>query len=168
MEALDRLLGPIKPHLAESGGSERGQEVGSGVDVEFSISFDEVDDRISEFQEDDLVKEAFSKGVDLRKYAREVDDELKDLEKNHVQDYVHSSQQLSDLLAQIKSCDALLGKMETLLAGFQVDLDNISREIQTLQGQSNSLNVKLKNRTTAQSELNAVLEGIVVSPELIM
>ncbi|KAI8854929.1 Sac2 family-domain-containing protein [Chytridium lagenaria] len=59
-------------------------------------------DRISEFQEDDLVKEAFSKGVDLRKYATEVDEELKDLERTHVQDYVQSSQTLGDLLGQLQ------------------------------------------------------------------
>ncbi|KAJ3216643.1 Vacuolar protein sorting-associated protein 52 [Dinochytrium kinnereticum] len=172
VSTFDRLLGPLKPHIVEAA-SDTGQEQ-STVDVEFNISFDEVDgveggtDRISEFQEDDLVKEAFSKGVDLRKYAKDVDDELKDLEKSHIQDYVQTRHDLGDLLTQLKSCDSLLGNMESLLEGFQVDLDKISKEIQTLQGQSHSLNIKLKNRLTAQTDLNNVLEGIVVSPELII
>ncbi len=43
-------------------------------------------------------------------------------------------------------CDQILESMETLLTGFQEDLGSISAEIQTLQTQSLSMNVKLRNR----------------------
>lgn len=42
--------------------------------------------------------------------------------------------------------------MEKLLGQFQTDLSNISAEIQDLQNQSASLNVKLKNRTVKMNK----------------
>jgi len=57
--------------------------------------------------------------------------------------------------------------MEHLLSGFQTDLGKISSEIQTLQEDSASMNVRLKNRVCVQNPLNNILEGIVISPSLI-
>ncbi|KAJ3264935.1 hypothetical protein HDU76_012113, partial [Blyttiomyces sp. JEL0837] len=131
------------------------------------ISVNEVGDRIIEFQEDELVKDALSKGLDLRQYAKDIQEELRSVEHAHVEEYVRQSGGLTDLLSQIQSCDSLLESMENLLAGFKTDLANISSEIEALQEQSQTLNIKLNNRKNGQDLLNGVLEGIVVEPDLI-
>jgi vacuolar protein sorting-associated protein 52 len=59
---------------------------------------------------------------------------------------VQQTQPLIELNHQIQSCDDILQNMENLLAGFQVDLAKISLEIETLQEQSQTMNIKLKNR----------------------
>lgn len=72
-----------------------------------------------------------------------------------------------DLHGQIKSCDEILETMENLLSIFQTDLGNISTEIQTLQTKSVSMSIQLKNRMAVESQLNELLEGILVTPQLI-
>ncbi|TPX57670.1 hypothetical protein PhCBS80983_g03685 [Powellomyces hirtus] len=111
----------------------------------------EADDRISAFQEDVLVKEAFAKGTDLRGYAKQVARELDEVEQSHVLAYVK------------QACDDILQKMENLMSGFQSDLGTISGEIQVLQEQSQSMNIRLRNRTGMQQSLNTVLEGPLIS-----
>lgn len=49
-------------------------------------------------------------------------------------------------LGQIRNCDAILEVMESVLGGFQSDLSSISSEIKTLQEQSLSMSVRLRNR----------------------
>ncbi|KAI9004736.1 Sac2 family-domain-containing protein [Gaertneriomyces semiglobifer] len=124
-------------------------------------------DRISAFQEDTLVQGAFTKGTDLREYAKFVSQELSEVEQVHILDYVKQSQNLVDLHQQIQSCDDILNKMELLMTGFQADLGNISGEIQTLQEQSQLMNIKLKNRMDVQQKMNTILDGVVISPDLI-
>ncbi|KAJ3300194.1 Vacuolar protein sorting-associated protein 52 [Borealophlyctis nickersoniae] len=162
--------------------------LGDPDSTSYELTFDEVDDRISEFQEDTLVKQAFAKvgkrelklnltttqlhtvcwkGVDLREYAKQIESELDEIEHLHVLDYVKQSRSLVDLHSQIQTCDQILENMEKLLSGFQADLGNISAEIETLQEQSQTMNIKLKNRTAMQQMLNSVFNGIVLSPDLI-
>lgn len=57
--------------------------------------------------------------------------------------------------------------MGELLTGFQLDLAKISEEIETLQLQSQLMNTRLKNRTSLEQLLNSVLDGLVISPDLI-
>ena len=59
---------------------------------------------------------------------------------------IQQGPQLEALNQQIQACDAILETMETMLRGFQGDLGSISDEIQALQNQSLSMNVKIKNR----------------------
>lgn len=80
---------------------------------------------------------------------------------------VHQSQAFVDLHGQIKSCDEILETMENLLSIFQTDLGNISTEIQTLQTKSVTMSIQLKNRMAVESHLNELLEGILVTPQLI-
>ncbi|KAG0075022.1 Vacuolar protein sorting-associated protein 52 [Podila epicladia] len=123
--------------------------------------------RISEFQEDEFVKQALAKGMDLREYAHYIESELDIVGQDHEDDYVHQSQAFVDLHGQIKSCDEILETMENLLSIFQTDLGNISAEIQTLQTKSVSMSIQLKNRMIVENHLNCLLEGIVVTPHLI-
>ncbi|RIA99439.1 Sac2-like protein, partial [Glomus cerebriforme] len=136
-------------------------------DDNWEISFDEVDDHISSFQEDEFVREAFAKGMDLREYARNVEKELSGIEKEHEVDYISQAKNFVELHNQIQSCDQVLATMENMLSVFQMDLGKISSEIQTLQDKSFSMNIKLKNRTAVEQQLNTVLEGTVVPPPMI-
>ncbi|CAG8554883.1 10316_t:CDS:10 [Cetraspora pellucida] len=134
---------------------------------DWEISFDEVDDHISEFQEDEFVREAFAKGMDLREYARNIEKELSVIEREHEIDYINQAKNFIELHNQIQSCDQTLATMENMLSVFQMDLGNISTEIQTLQDKSISMNIKLKNRTAVEKKLSAVLEGTVIPPSMI-
>ncbi|CAI2179301.1 19760_t:CDS:10, partial [Funneliformis geosporum] len=129
----------------------------------WEISFDEVDDHISLFQEDEFVREAFTKGMDLREYARNIENELSGIEREHEVDYISQAKNFVELHNQIQSCDQILATMEDMLSVFQMDLGNISSEIQTLQTKSISMNIRLKNRTAVEQKLNTVLEGTIIS-----
>lgn len=57
--------------------------------------------------------------------------------------------------------------MEGMLSGFQSDLSSISSEIQTLQQQSVSMNVRLKNRQAVRSHLSQLVDELVVPEAMI-
>ncbi|KAJ8328797.1 Vacuolar protein sorting-associated protein 52 [Batrachochytrium dendrobatidis] len=143
------------------------QSVVASNKPEYDITFDEVDDRITEFQEDELVKSALSKGVNLREYAMQIEKDLTLVQDAHVLDYIRQVHSLIDLHGQIKECDLLLGNMETLLRGNQMHLGQINDEISVMQEQSRSMTIRLRNRVSTQSSLFEMLEGTVVSPDLI-
>ncbi|KAI8073158.1 Sac2 family-domain-containing protein [Gongronella butleri] len=131
------------------------------------MSYDQVDDRILAFQEDEFVREALKKGVDLREYVREIDMQRESLQSSLEQDYVEHMDTFLDLHAEIKACDQVLGDMEELLDVFQGDLGNISDEIQSLQERSSQMNIRLRNRKAVESRLGRVLQGMVIPPYVI-
>jgi len=57
--------------------------------------------------------------------------------------------------------------METTLTKFKMELGLINNKIRKLQNQSFSINTKLHNRETVQKELEKLISGIFVSPDLI-
>lgn len=57
--------------------------------------------------------------------------------------------------------------MEGMLSGFQSDLSSISSEIQTLQQQSVSMSVRLKNRQAVHSHLSQLVDELVVPGAMI-
>jgi len=131
-----------------------------GVDFDF-------DDDMKTFQQDDLVKEALAKGVDLRQYAKEVEGDLREVEKASIQDYIKESNNLASLHSQIRNCDQVLERMERMLSGFQSDLGKISSDIKHLQDESMSMNVKVRNRKAAEKKLSKFIEQVVIPPDLI-
>ncbi|XP_058475002.1 vacuolar protein sorting-associated protein 52 homolog isoform X1 [Solea solea] len=128
---------------------------------------DEVDIHIQANLEDDLVKEALKTGVDLRQYSKQVEVELQRIEQVSIRDYIKESQNIALLHNQITACDAILERMEGMLSGFQSDLSSISSEIQTLQQQSVSMNVRLKNRQAIRSHLSQLVDELVVPGAMI-
>ncbi|KAH6574301.1 hypothetical protein BASA50_009922 [Batrachochytrium salamandrivorans] len=140
--------------------------VASGV-PDGDMTFDEVDDRITEFQEDEMVKDALSKGVNLREYAAQIEGDLTLVQDAHVLDYIRQVHNMIDLHGQIKECDTLLGNMESLLRGHQTHLGKINDEISVMQDKSRSMTIRLRNRVATQSSLFEMLEGTVVLPDLI-
>lgn len=128
---------------------------------------DEVDVHIQQNLEDDIVKEALNKGVDLRQYSKEIEKELLEVENASVQDYIQESQNIASLHGQIAACDTILERMEEMLNGFQRDLSSISTEIQSLQDQSIAMNIKLKNRQAIRGELSQYVDEMVIPETMI-
>ncbi|XP_023831656.1 vacuolar protein sorting-associated protein 52 homolog [Salvelinus sp. IW2-2015] len=128
---------------------------------------DEVDIHIQANLDDDLVKEALKTGVDLRQYSKQVEDELQRIEQASIKDYIKESQNIASLHNQITACDSILERMEGMLSGFQSDLSSISSEIQTLQQQSVSMNMRLKNRQAVRSHLSQLVDELVVPGAMI-
>lgn len=128
---------------------------------------DEVDIHIQANLEDELVKEALKTGVDLRQYSKQVETELQRIEQASIKDYIKESQNIASLHNQITACDSILERMEGMLSGFQSDLSSISSEIQTLQQQSVSMNVRLKNRQAVRSHLSQLVDELVVPGAMI-
>ncbi|CAB1320967.1 unnamed protein product [Coregonus sp. 'balchen'] len=118
---------------------------------------DEVDIHIQANLEDDLVKEALKTGVDLRQYSKHVEDELQRIEQASIKDYIKESQNIASLHNQITACDSIL----------ESDLSSISSEIQTLQQQSVSMNMRLKNRQAVRSHLSQLVDELVVPGAMI-
>ncbi|KAG5843007.1 hypothetical protein ANANG_G00183910 [Anguilla anguilla] len=137
---------------------------------------DEVDIHIQANLEDDLVKEALKTGVDLRQYSKQVETELQRIEQASIKDFlpltlpvsdIKESQNIASLHNQITACDSILERMEGMLSGFQSDLSSISSEIQTLQQQSVSMNVRLKNRQAVRCHLSQLVDELVVPGAMI-
>uniref|UniRef100_A0AAQ5ZWG7 Vacuolar protein sorting-associated protein 52 homolog n=1 Tax=Amphiprion ocellaris TaxID=80972 RepID=A0AAQ5ZWG7_AMPOC len=76
---------------------------------------------------------------------------------------IHIQANLEDELVK----EALRTRMEGMLSGFQSDLSSISSEIQTLQQQSVSMNVRLKNRQAVRSHLSQLVDELVVPGAMI-
>ncbi|KAI8086031.1 Sac2 family-domain-containing protein [Halteromyces radiatus] len=131
------------------------------------IFFDKMDDRISTLQEDDFVREILEKGMDLREYAQEIEQEKELMQRSLENDYLQNIESFVDLHSEIRSCDQVLGTMEELLNVFQSDLGNISGEIQNLQERSSKMNIRLRNRKAVEARLGKVLQGMVIPPYVI-
>uniref|UniRef100_A0A3Q3NFJ9 Vacuolar protein sorting-associated protein 52 homolog n=1 Tax=Mastacembelus armatus TaxID=205130 RepID=A0A3Q3NFJ9_9TELE len=130
---------------------------------------DEVDIHIQANLEDDLVKEALRTGVDLRQYSKQVEAELQRIEQASIKDYIKESQNIALLHNQITA--VVLSPLNNRLSGTKLiccsDLSSISSEIQTLQQQSVSMNVRLKNRQAVRSHLSQLVDELVVPGAMI-
>uniref|UniRef100_A0A3B3HK00 Vacuolar protein sorting-associated protein 52 homolog n=1 Tax=Oryzias latipes TaxID=8090 RepID=A0A3B3HK00_ORYLA len=117
----------------------------------------------------DLTTDEFilDEGVDLRQYSKQVETELQRIEQASIKDYIKESQNIALLHNQITACDSILERMEGMLSGFQSDLSSISSEIQTLQQQSVSMNIRLKNRQAVRSHLSQLVDELVVPGAMI-
>lgn len=122
---------------------------------------------IQENFEDDVVKEELKKGTDLREYSRQIESRLSAVEQASIMDYIQESENIAKLHTQIVTCDGVLERMEAMLQTFQLNLGNISTEIQSLQEQSVTMNVKLKNRQAVRGELSEFIDEMVVPEALI-
>uniref|UniRef100_A0A3Q0RD48 Vacuolar protein sorting-associated protein 52 homolog n=1 Tax=Amphilophus citrinellus TaxID=61819 RepID=A0A3Q0RD48_AMPCI len=82
---------------------------------------------------------------------------------------VHIQANLEDDLVKeaLKTVRSPKHRMEGMLSSFQSDLSSISSEIQTLQQQSVSMNVRLKNRQAVRSHLSQLVDELVVPGAMI-
>lgn len=137
-----------------------------------AIDFDDLHELIQLAQtkegQSDMVARALELSVsETERVASEIDTKLQVLEEESVEDYVASFQSFEDLHREIQATDGVLEKMEKMLGAFQSDLSSISDEIKMLQGDSLSMNVKLRNRRALQSLMTEYVSSVVVSPQLV-
>jgi len=130
------------------------------------IDFDGLADDLAAFSNDEIVQQALQRGVDLKKYGRELEKELRSAETESVTQYVENSQQVVDLHKQMQECDAVLARMQEMLLGFQADLGGISEEIKHLQDESLSMSIRLKNRRAAEERLHKFIDNSSISPDM--
>jgi len=127
-----------------------------------------LEEELARYENHEVVRDILrSEGAELRERASAVEGKLHQVELDSIQDYVAESDNLVALQEQIRGCDGILGKMESLLGGFQADLGKISSEIKTLQEQSFTMSLKLRNRKAAEAQLGQFVEDISLAPKLI-
>ncbi|KAL7238032.1 hypothetical protein ACSBR2_004182 [Camellia fascicularis] len=131
------------------------------------MSLEGLEQELEECKNDDVVANILSKGTKLREYTKGVENNLRQVELDSVQDYIKESDNLVSLHDQIRDCDSILSQMETLLGGFQAEIGSISSDIKILQEKSMDMGLKLKNRKVAESKLAKFVEDIIVPPRMI-
>ncbi|GBG28568.1 Vacuolar protein sorting-associated protein 52-like [Hondaea fermentalgiana] len=149
---------------AEAGGGGRADE--DQDDFEFDLTTIEED--LARFQEDEVVRDALARGVDLRSYSRQIDGDLRALQSSSIPEFVIEAPVSAELYRELTACDEALAGMENVLLGFQADLGGISDEIRHLQDESLLMSVKLKNRRAAEEDFCRVLENLIVPETLIV
>eukprot|EP00048_Salpingoeca_helianthica_P024708 m.34679 g.34679 ORF g.34679 m.34679 type:complete len:710 (+) comp9546_c0_seq3:57-2186(+) len=135
--------------------------------TEEDIDLEDIGESIKENLNDDVVRAALEKGLNLRDYLMEVDLSLQRVEQESFQDYLQEGVRLARLHGQIRSCDGILGSMQGSLLEFQKSLGAISSEIEVLQAQSIALDQKLNNRKALQAPLLSFITNCTIAPELI-
>ncbi|GAB2298374.1 Vacuolar protein sorting-associated protein 52 [Dionaea muscipula] len=131
------------------------------------ISLEGLQQELEDCKEDYEVADILSKGIKLRDYTKGVENNLREVELNSIQDYIKESDNLVSLHDQIHDCDNILTQMEALLSGFQAEIGSISSDIKVLQEKSMDMGLKLKNRKVAESKLAKFVEDIIVPPRMI-
>ncbi|XP_031100638.1 vacuolar protein sorting-associated protein 52 A-like [Ipomoea triloba] len=131
------------------------------------ISLEGLEVELEECKSDDVVANILSKGMKLREYTKGVENNLRQVELDSIQDYIKESDNLVSLHDQIRGCDIILSQMEALLSGFQTEIGSISSDIKILQEKSMDMGLKLKNRKVAESKLSKFVEDIIVPPRMI-
>jgi Vps52 / Sac2 family len=145
-------LAALEEELAADGG-EGG---GLGLDLDAFMAQDEV------------IRDALSRGVDLRLYSKQVDAELRAMELLSIRDYVSQADAVAALFEQIEHCEGVLTGMQGMLSSFQDNLGGISREIRTLQEQSLSLSVQMSNRKGLAKKIDTFLSKVSLPEQLIL
>ncbi|KAJ0025961.1 hypothetical protein Pint_06751 [Pistacia integerrima] len=104
------------------------EEDASGDD----ISFEGLAKELEECKNYDVVENILSKGTILREYTKGVENDLRQVEMDSIQDYIKESDNLVSLHDQIRDCDAILSQMETLLSGFQVAESKLAKFVEDI------------------------------------
>uniref|UniRef100_A0A453L2Q7 Vacuolar protein sorting-associated protein 52 A n=1 Tax=Aegilops tauschii subsp. strangulata TaxID=200361 RepID=A0A453L2Q7_AEGTS len=113
------------------------------------------------------VANILANGIKMRDYTKGVENSIRQVELDSIQDYITESENLVLLHDQISDCDNILSQMETVLTGFQTEIGSISSEIKVLQEKSMDMGLKLRNRKAAESKLSKFVEDIIVPPRMI-
>ncbi|KAI1285484.1 Vacuolar protein sorting-associated protein 52 -like protein [Halotydeus destructor] len=116
---------------------------------------------------DDIVREILQSGTDLRAYSQDVEKELRQLETESIGDYIKESPNIASLHSEINGCDKILERLEDILCTFQADLGNICQEILSLQEESVSLNIRLKNKQAVRSDLSQFVDDIIIPENVV-
>ncbi|XP_024023489.1 vacuolar protein sorting-associated protein 52 A [Morus notabilis] len=170
-EALSLHYQESNENDAQKSGFDLGTFVGD-LNVEDDASSDDISleglqQELEECKNDQVVANILSKGTKLREYAKGVENNIRQVELDSIQDYIKESDNLVSLHDQIRDCDSILSQMETLLSGFQAEIGSISSDIKVLQEKSMDMGLKLKNRKVAELKLANFVEDIIVPPRMV-
>ena len=143
-------------------GDER-QDDEFDVEETIDVILGELDDDLESYQNEELVKQALAKGLDLRQCSRRLDDDLRKIEKASIQDYAKESDNLSTLQSHINVCDGILSSLESMLTSFQGSIGTISEGIESTLALSDTIDVKLRNRKETSQRMTQFVEGLQVS-----
>ncbi|KAG2540069.1 hypothetical protein PVAP13_9NG530700 [Panicum virgatum] len=130
-------------------------------------SLEGLQQELDDCKNDQEVANILANGIKLRAYTKGVENNIRQVELDSIQDYIKESENLVLLHDQIRDCDNILSQMETVLTGFQTEIGSISSEIKVLQEKSMDMGLKLKNRKAAESKLSKFVEDIIVPPRMI-
>ncbi|XP_051214760.1 vacuolar protein sorting-associated protein 52 A [Lolium perenne] len=130
-------------------------------------SLDGLEQELQDCKNDEEVANILANGIKMRDYTKGVENSIRQVELDSIQDYITESENLVLLHDQICDCDNILSQMETVLTGFQTEIGSISSEIKVLQEKSMDMGLKLKNRKAAESKLSKFVEDIIVPPRMI-
>uniref|UniRef100_A0A453L2K6 Vacuolar protein sorting-associated protein 52 A n=1 Tax=Aegilops tauschii subsp. strangulata TaxID=200361 RepID=A0A453L2K6_AEGTS len=136
----------------------------SGSDNE---SLEGLQQELEDCKNDQEVANILANGIKMRDYTKGVENSIRQVELDSIQDYITESENLVLLHDQISDCDNILSQMETVLTGFQTEIGSISSEIKVLQEKSMDMGLKLRNRKAAESKLSKFVEDIIVPPRMI-
>eukprot|EP00357_Protocruzia_adherens_P021869 CAMPEP_0114993284 /NCGR_PEP_ID=MMETSP0216-20121206/12440_1 /TAXON_ID=223996 /ORGANISM="Protocruzia adherens, Strain Boccale" /LENGTH=685 /DNA_ID=CAMNT_0002356901 /DNA_START=49 /DNA_END=2106 /DNA_ORIENTATION=+ len=135
---------------------------GAGTSVEASLA---------EVHFDNKVLNSFSQFMegqtDLREYSEKVENDLRGVEREAVEDFIKNQDEVAQLYKQIKYADSVLSKMDTMLSSFKSNLEGISNEIRFLQDRSMKMNISLQNRKDLEDKLDKFLQAVVLTPDMI-
>ncbi|KAI4191634.1 MAG: hypothetical protein LQ346_004696, partial [Caloplaca aetnensis] len=85
-----------------------------------------------------------------------------------VEEIENGKDKFEDLHKSISACDDVLHSVQASLMSFQQDLGAVSAEIETLQSRSTAMNTRLENRKVVEKLLGPAVEGISVSPAVVL
>ena len=129
------------------------------------IDLEGLEEDMAEFHKDEIVQQALNKGIDLKKYYIDLENNLKAAESECVIQYVENHDKVISLHKNIQTCDGTLSRIEEMLLKFQSDLGGISEEIKHLQNESVSMNIRLKNRKAVEEQLKYFIDYAVLAPD---
>ena len=95
------------------------------------VSLEGLQEELEKFEGQEVVASILDQGTELREFARDVEEKLRLVELESIQDYISESDNLVALHDQIRLCDSTLVQMEALLGGFQVTSTSHPRIFQT-------------------------------------
>ncbi|TQD96012.1 hypothetical protein C1H46_018354 [Malus baccata] len=96
------------------------------------ISLEGLQQELEECKHDDVVANILSKGTKFREHTKGVENNIRQVELDSIQDYIKESDNLVSLHDQIRDCDSILSQMETLLSGFQVAESKLAKFVEDI------------------------------------
>ncbi|KAL4534419.1 hypothetical protein Ndes2437B_g03696 [Nannochloris sp. 'desiccata'] len=132
-----------------------------------NVSLAGLAERLDDLGDGSLLNGVLDGGTEPRDMVAQFDAKLSAAEVNAIQDYIAESDNLIALHGEIEQCDNVLEAIEGLLGKYASDLATVSNDIRALQEQSQTMNLKLKNRRALQGGLSDFVERVAILPSLI-
>ena len=151
------------------GGIDSGEGEDSDGDLEAEdIDFASIEEDLAKYGGDQLIADALqSGGAELRTYARQIEADLRKVEKESIADYVSESENLAHLHMKISASDSVLAKIQSDLGAFQSDLGKVSEEIKSIQERARGMTVRAKNRKSIHGTLARFVDLSAIPPGMV-